>query len=153
MENFKTQGTDRSRNVNKENLRRITRREMIGRCIQWVAAGGLFTMMFQFIRGMRTADLEVLFERKPRVNEVVFNCGVYLVGLEQGIKAFSDRCPHLGCRLLYNKKDACFQCPCHGSRFSRNGSCIQGPARKNMALLELRTDDKCGSYTARLPIF
>jgi len=153
LENFKAQSTDRNRLVNKEDSRGITRRKMVVRCIQLMAAGGLFTMIFKFIRGTRAADLEVFFKRKPRVNEVVFNRGVYFVGLEQGIKALSDRCPHLGCRLFFNKEDSCFQCPCHGSRFSRNGSCLQGPARKNMAALELRTDDKCGSYTARLPIF
>lgn len=42
------------------------------------------------------------------------------------------RCPHLGCALKYNKEEHSWDCPCHGSRLSEDGSLIDGPA----------TDDK-----------
>ena len=42
------------------------------------------------------------------------------------------RCPHLGCALKYNKQEHSWDCPCHGSRFQKNGQLIDGPA----------TDDK-----------
>lgn len=42
------------------------------------------------------------------------------------------RCPHLGCALKYNKEERSWDCPCHGSRFEKNGRLIDGPA----------TDDK-----------
>ncbi len=42
------------------------------------------------------------------------------------------RCPHLGCALKYNPAEHSWDCPCHGSRFTKDGELIDNPA----------TDDK-----------
>lgn len=42
------------------------------------------------------------------------------------------RCPHLGCALKYNQAEHSWDCPCHGSRFTEDGTLIDNPA----------TDDK-----------
>lgn len=42
------------------------------------------------------------------------------------------RCPHMGCALKYNAAEHSWDCPCHGSRFSKDGALIDNPA----------TDDK-----------
>ncbi len=42
------------------------------------------------------------------------------------------RCSHLGCALKYNKSEGTWDCPCHGSRFSKDGSVILGPAAKGI---------------------
>ena len=44
----------------------------------------------------------------------------------------TPRCPHLGCALKYNKAEHTWDCPCHGSRFTKSGKLIDNPA----------TDDK-----------
>ena len=44
----------------------------------------------------------------------------------------TPRCPHLGCALKYNAHEHTWDCPCHGSRFTEAGVCIDNPA----------TDDK-----------
>ena len=44
----------------------------------------------------------------------------------------APRCPHLGCALKYNKAERSWDCPCHGSRFTKDGKLIENPA----------TDDK-----------
>lgn len=41
-------------------------------------------------------------------------------------------CPHMKCRLVFNSYDKTWDCPCHGSRFSLDGSLIKGPAVKSL---------------------
>ena len=38
------------------------------------------------------------------------------------------RCPHLGCALKWNAAERTWDCPCHGSRFEKNGDLIDNPA-------------------------
>jgi len=38
------------------------------------------------------------------------------------------RCPHMGCRLKFNKNTRTYDCPCHGSRFTEKGDIIVSPA-------------------------
>jgi len=40
------------------------------------------------------------------------------------------RCSHLGCGLVRNEGEGCWECPCHGSRFDTHGGLIDGPAQK-----------------------
>lgn len=38
------------------------------------------------------------------------------------------RCPHLGCALKWNPREHSWDCPCHGSRFAKDGRLIDNPA-------------------------
>lgn len=38
------------------------------------------------------------------------------------------RCPHLGCALKWNQTEGSWDCPCHGSRFNKDGLLIDNPA-------------------------
>lgn len=38
------------------------------------------------------------------------------------------RCPHLGCALKWNPQEHTWDCPCHGSRFTKEGKRIDNPA-------------------------
>jgi len=40
----------------------------------------------------------------------------------------APRCPHMGCALKYNPQEHSWDCPCHGSRFARNGRLLNNPA-------------------------
>ena len=42
------------------------------------------------------------------------------------------RCPHMGCALKWNPQEHSWDCPCHGSRFARDGSLQDNPATRNL---------------------
>ena len=41
-------------------------------------------------------------------------------------------CTHLGCKLSWNPLEEIWECSCHGSKFSKRGVVIEGPANKNL---------------------
>ena len=43
------------------------------------------------------------------------------------------KCPHMGCRLIFNEKETTWDCPCHSSRFDVDGKCINGPSNKDIS--------------------
>lgn len=42
------------------------------------------------------------------------------------------RCPHMGCALKWNPVERSWDCPCHGSRFTREGELIDNPATDDL---------------------
>ena len=41
-------------------------------------------------------------------------------------------CTHMGCKLIYNEIENTYDCPCHGSRFNKDGEVIIAPANKKL---------------------
>jgi cytochrome b6-f complex iron-sulfur subunit len=82
----------------------------------------------------------LLFEPPPRfragapgdyaVNSVTFfaNEKVYLVRTAAGFFAESAICTHQQCITRWNPQDQLIECPCHGSRYQRDGEVVRGPA-------------------------
>lgn len=42
------------------------------------------------------------------------------------------RCRHMGCRLEWNEEEQSWDCPCHGSRFQKNGKLQDNPAQTDI---------------------
>ncbi len=55
-----------------------------------------------------------------------------LSGMENGVIASYQKCPHLGCRVPECKSSQWFECPCHGSQYNRVGEKKAGPAPRGM---------------------
>lgn len=45
-------------------------------------------------------------------------------------------CPHLGCLVHWNGAEKTWDCPCHGSRFSKEGKVMHGPAVSDLEPIE-----------------
>jgi cytochrome b6-f complex iron-sulfur subunit len=53
---------------------------------------------------------------------------VIVINDEQGVKAFSAICPHLGCIVAWDGAARNIVCPCHDGRFSAStGAVVSGP--------------------------
>lgn len=48
------------------------------------------------------------------------------------VEQFSALCPHMQGVVCWNPIERSFDCPVHGSRFSKDGICVQGPAKGNL---------------------
>ena len=56
------------------------------------------------------------------------------------LRPTAPRCPHMGCALYWNQQEHSWDCPCHGSRFTKDGKLLDNPEKiatleKNIALL------------------
>jgi len=58
--------------------------------------------------------------------------GPELAGMESGLVALFQKCPHLGCRVPECVTSQWFECPCHGSKYNRVGEKRGGPAPRGM---------------------
>jgi glycine/D-amino acid oxidase-like deaminating enzyme/nitrite reductase/ring-hydroxylating ferredoxin subunit len=53
------------------------------------------------------------------------------------VHSVSAICTHLGCVVTWNSAEKTWDCPCHGSRFDKLGSVINGPANKDLPPVSL----------------
>ena len=59
-----------------------------------------------------------------------------------GLHECSAVCPHLGCLVEWNHNESTWDCPCHGSRFDKQGHVLCGPANSDLA--QLTSDTSSG---------
>ena len=57
-------------------------------------------------------------------------------GLSAGTIPGAVNCPHMGCRLVWNRYDKRWECPCHGSSFEINGKISAGPAQQSIPFID-----------------
>lgn len=53
------------------------------------------------------------------------------------VTAISAVCNHLGCIVHWNDVDETWDCPCHGSRYSKDGTVIHSPVIKNLEKIKV----------------
>lgn len=70
--------------------------------------------------------------------------GRYAGGL--AARHWAPRCPHMGCRLVYDAQARIWECPCHGSRFDDIGRVLSG----RPCMMRRCAAETAGSYPLRL---
>ncbi len=113
-----------------------------------VAGAGTAVFAYQFL------SPNVLYEPSPVVNagkpesyppdSVTLDpqTGIYVVHGAQGYFALSAICTHLGCLTAWNQELGVIACPCHGSKFDRDGTKIAGPAPRPLPWLRMWLSDE-----------
>lgn len=67
----------------------------------------------------------------------------WLVRTDEGTpKALYMVCTHLGCLYKWEPSTFRFECPCHGSKFTKDGFYIEGPAPRSLDFFELSVEDE-----------
>ena len=66
---------------------------------------------------------------------------VYIVRTEVGFFALSAVCSHLGCITRWVEDEGTIACPCHGSKFGKDGSLVLGPAPRPLPRIAIRLEE------------
>lgn len=68
---------------------------------------------------------------------------VFVVRAQEGyFYALSAVCTHLGCIANWKAEEGIVACPCHGSKFDRDGNVIAGPAPRPLPRFAMSLDDQ-----------
>ena len=68
--------------------------------------------------------------------------GLLILNSDGTYRALSATCTHLGCLTVWKPELGIIACPCHGSKFKRDGTKIAGPAPRPLPWLKMwLTDD------------
>lgn len=68
---------------------------------------------------------------------------VFIVRAKEGyFYALSAVCTHLGCIANWKAEDGIVACPCHGSKFDKEGNVIAGPAPRPLPRFAMSLDDQ-----------
>lgn len=123
----------------------MPRRDFLGLAAWWSAAAAL---LFAFLGSMRLPKAAVLpspskkfkvalpASLAPGQPYVPGGRSVALYKEGDQVYAISTVCTHLGC--IVKPTDKGFDCPCHGSKFAKDGSVLKGPAPKGLPWLEVK---------------
>jgi cytochrome b6-f complex iron-sulfur subunit len=108
-----------------------------------IAAAGTAVFGYQFL------SPNVLYEPSPIVNmgrpesyqpdsvTLDVEARIYVIHGNEGFYSLSAVCTHLGCLTAWKPEIDTIACPCHGSKFNKDGVKIAGPAPKPLPWLKM----------------
>lgn len=123
-------------------IRTGSRRSFIKTIVLLVASGGL---LIRYLTPRTSTSRRILVTCGsadiPLNGALVFqNERIALLRDAAGLYALSLVCTHLGCTVTVS--DQRLDCPCHGSRFDRQGRVLSGPADR--PLQKIRVEERNG---------
>jgi cytochrome b6-f complex iron-sulfur subunit len=142
--------SDENKGPAEQNAEELGRRQFFvkaGMTSIMIAAAGTGVFAYQFL------SPNVLYEPSPVVNagkpdryppdSVTLDpeTAIYVVHDPEGYFALSAICTHLGCLTAFKTELGIIACPCHGSKFNREGVKIAGPAPRPLPWLRMWLND------------
>ncbi len=112
-----------------------------------IAAAGTAVFAYQFL------SPNLLYEPSPVVNAgkpesfpldsvtLDVNTAIYVIHSKEGFFSLGAVCTHLGCLTAWKPELGIIACPCHGSKFKRDGEKIEGPAPRPLPWLRMWVSD------------
>jgi len=113
-----------------------------------IAAAGTAVFGYQFL------SPNVLYEPSPVVNmgkpesyqldsvTLDVDVRIFVIHSKEGYFSLNAVCTHLGCLTAWKPEIDTIACPCHGSKFNRDGVKIAGPAPKPLSWLKMWLSDE-----------
>ena len=99
---------------------------------KWGMTGSMMSAMIlsDMLSGVKNEHAEVFSPSRSILKPQLFaNSFEALINI---LTPTAKRCPHMGCALKWNEAEHSWDCPCHGSRFEKNGRVIDNPANGNL---------------------
>lgn len=92
-------------------------------------------------RDVETKELDDVHEGEGKIVELG---GRKIAAARSGgqLHVLSTVCPHLGCDVHWNRAEGSWDCPCHGSRFSPDGSVLNGPASRELTRVDVEGEEE-----------
>ena len=123
--------------------------EIIGGSAIGVAAAGSMVLTAQFLSPNVLLEPSMRFKAGRTEDyppgSVTLNKEqkVFIVRAKEGyFYAVSAVCTHLGCIANWKSEDNIIACPCHGSKFDKEGNVIDGPAPRPLARFSMILDEQ-----------
>ena len=128
----------------------VSRRRVLGSALFWAGWGtvvgilcviGGETLRFLYPRVLYEAS-KIFKVGRPESYKIgsvnlVTGRSVWIVREEEGFYAMLAKCTHLGCQPIWYEDQQVFKCPCHGSRYHKDGVNFAGPAPRPLDRLYL----------------
>ncbi len=129
----------------------LTRRyflETIGGGAIGIVAVGSAVLTAQFLSPNVLREPPLKFKAGPTENfppeSVTLNKEqkVFIVRAKEGyFSAVSAVCTHLGCITNWKSEEGIIACPCHGSKFDKEGNVLEGPAPRPLPRFAMTLDE------------
>lgn len=122
----------------------VPRRDLLGLSSLWATATALLFATFGMLRLPKAAVLSSPSKKfrvtlpdtlPPGEPYVPPGRSVAVFRDAEGVWAISTICTHLGCIVRASSQG--FECPCHGSHFSADGTVTKGPAPRALPWLQV----------------
>ncbi len=114
-------------------------------CGATVAGGGLCAIRFMLptVSFEPPARFKVGYPEEFAEDSVTYDerHSIFVVRESSRFYAMDARCTHLQCLVRWEEDEGRFFCPCHGSKFDRQGENLAGPAPRPLDRLEIGVAD------------